>query len=102
MWAGYELFTPDPGTVEEMHCRVCNSKCLVRRNMYGPTGFTMAMARRQRHHDLFYCPHAKQDWHEKAVKLFRAIEEMPSRRLAELMHKDLDDLLEFGLEEESL
>lgn len=98
MRAGYEVFTPDPGTVDEMHCRVCNSRCIVERNRFGSTGFAMGMARKKRHHDFFYCPHAEEEWHMKALELFQAIEKMPSRRVAELMRKDLDEVLEEGNE----
>ena len=94
MWAGYEVFTPDAGKVEEMHCRVCNAKCLVERNVYGSRGFAAAMARKKSHFDHFYCPYAEMDWHEQALKIMKAIEEMPSKRVAALMQKDLDELLE--------
>ena len=44
-------------------------------------------------HDLFVCAHAGEEWHELAVRPVLAIEDMPSRRVADLMRLDLLDLL---------
>ena len=82
------MFTPDPGTVYEMQCRVCSSKCLVNSEKCVSKGFASAMAGRKSHHDLL-CPHADDGWHAKNVQLFREIEDMPGRRVAESMKKDL-------------
>jgi hypothetical protein len=64
------------------------------RNVFGPTGFVSAMAKRFRAHDEFVCPHTDEAWHDKALQLAIAINETPSKRLAELMRADLDDLLQ--------
>ena len=51
------------------------------------------MARRDHWHDKFTCPHLEEAWHEQALELVQAIENTPSKRLAELMRLDLEDIL---------
>jgi hypothetical protein len=90
---GYDLFLTDPGSVKEMYCHVCHNQCKVTRNVYGPTSFVAAMAKKYRYHDVFECPHRDEEWHEQALRIVLAIEESPSKRIAELMKLDLEDLL---------
>ncbi len=90
---GYDFFITDPGTEQTIRCHVCNTECDAKRNVYGPTSFATAMAKNFRLHDMFVCPHADTAWHEQALRLVRAIEETPSKRVAQLMQQDLEDLL---------
>ncbi|MGR3177488.1 MAG: hypothetical protein ACUZ8E_05490 [Candidatus Anammoxibacter sp.] len=90
---GYDLFIGKSNSDEEKYCGVCGVKCEVRRNVYGPTGFVSAMAKSFTHHDLFICPNSDHEWHEQGLKLILAIEDTPSKRLADLMMQDLDELL---------
>ncbi|MFQ5913345.1 MAG: hypothetical protein ACE5JS_09190 [Nitrospinota bacterium] len=90
---GFDFFIAEAGSKGEYHCGVCNTKCEVKRNVYGPTTFAEAMAKTFRYHDLFVCPHRDEKWHEQALNLVQAIEETPSRRVAQLMAQDLEDLL---------
>ena len=55
------------------------------------------MAKRFTHHDEFVCPHTDVAWHEQALQLKISIDESPSKRLAELMKADLEDLLRENL-----
>jgi hypothetical protein len=91
---GYDYFTYEPNTTNEVRCAVCGTICEVTRNTFGPTSFASAMAGSFRHHDSFACPHASEQWHEQALRLVLAIEETPSKRVAELMKLDLSELLE--------
>lgn len=93
MRLGYERFYVTPGTVEEMRCRVCGSKCHLRRDVHGPHDFISAASTASDLWDVFSCPHGGKVWHEKAVELAVAIDESPSKRLAALMRLDLEDLL---------
>ena len=93
MRLGYEVFYAKPGSVDEEFCTICGSKCEVTRNAYGPSSYAGAMARRFDLHDVFVCPHAGKEWHEQAVRLALAIEETPSKRVAELMRQDLRELV---------
>ncbi|MCC7449377.1 MAG: hypothetical protein IT324_18305 [Anaerolineae bacterium] len=90
---GYDLFITDPNAESEMYCRVCQTRCAVQRNVYGPTSWGASMAHIARYHDVFECPHAEEDWHIQALKLVDQITNTPSKRLADLMRQDLQDLL---------
>jgi len=90
---GYDIFHFKPDTVDEMHCKVCGTICLVERNVTGPTGFAEAMAKRSHLHDVFNCPNSGIPWHEQALELVLEIEKTPSKRLAELMRLDLEEIL---------
>ena len=89
----YDFFICEPNSGEEKTCRVCNSRCKSARNVFGPTGFIYAMANRFTYHDEFVCPHTDEPWHEKALQLAIAIDDTPSKRLADLMRADLQDIL---------
>jgi hypothetical protein len=91
---GYDYFIVDPGTKERMQCQVCQTECDIRQNVYGPTSFSTAMARDFRLHDVFICPHTDERWHEQALQLVVEIENTPSKRVAQLMQQDLEDLLQ--------
>lgn len=90
---GASIFYAEPGTVDEMHCTACGAVCDVQRDVDGYTSYVAAVARRTSRVDVFTCPHADTDWHRLAVRLVKAIAETPSRRLAALMHQDLEDVL---------
>ncbi len=94
MQKGYDVFYAEPGQVEEMLCRICGAECRVERNVLGPTGVASAIVGKHSYHDQFVCPNAGERWHDKALKLFVAIEEMPSKRVSDLIQQDLDELLE--------
>ena len=51
------------------------------------------MANKFTYHDEFVCPHTDEPWHEKALQLAIAIDDTPSKRLADLMRADLQDIL---------
>lgn len=90
---GYDLFFTEPDSVEEMCCKVCGTVCEVERSMTGPTGWAEAVAKRGHWHDEYRCPHSSQPWHEQALRLVIEIEKSPSKRLIELMRKDLEEIL---------
>jgi hypothetical protein len=92
-YKGYDLFFTAPGEVGEMACKVCRTTCTVHRDRYGPTGFVAAMGGLNRKHDLFECPNKELRWHEQALRLVIELEKTPSRRLAALMKKDLEEIL---------
>jgi hypothetical protein len=90
---GYDVFFSEPERLDEINCKVCGSLCRVERDVLSPTGWAEAMTERGHWHDYFYCPHRDQPWHEQALELVLAIENTPSKRIAELMRLDLEDLL---------
>lgn len=93
----YDMFFEKPGEITEKTCLVCGSTCEVKRGQLGPTSWIGAVSHRAVLHDYFYCPHADQVWHQQALELVLAIENTPSKRLAELMKLDLEDLLRENL-----
>jgi hypothetical protein len=93
MHAGYDVFHTTPGKVIELLCRVCGTKCNVKRDVYEPDNFGMALAQKADLFDTFICPNTEMEWHKKAMELLMAIKKTPSKRLVELMRLDLMDLL---------
>ena len=93
MKVGYEIFYTKLNSVIEKYCEVCGTKCDANKNVYGPSSFVTAVGKKYDFHDVFVCPNAGEKWHEQALKLVLAIEETPSKRVAELMKMDLNDLL---------
>ena len=91
---GYDSFYLEPDSQDEMVCKVCGTTCHVERNVIGPTGWVEGMAGRGHWHDKFQCPHRNAAWHKKALDLVMEIEKTPSKRVAELMQLDLDELLQ--------
>ena len=90
---GYDTFYELPATVTKRTCQVCGIECEVERNQVGPTSWSGAVGKAETPHDYFYCPYSGQDWHNQALALVQAIENMPSKRVATLMQQDLADLL---------
>ena len=91
---GLDYFTSSPGTTDQKRCLVCSSACRVKREIYGPTGWAAALARRPVRHDAFACPHADESWHREALDLVLARDQMPGKRVATLIQADLDELLQ--------
>jgi hypothetical protein len=50
-------------------------------------------------HDAFSCPHAGEDWHDKAIKLIQEHENTSSKRVKDLILQDINDVLDEGLDE---
>ncbi len=90
---GYNSFFTEPDTEDELCCRVCGTKCEVTRNVYGPTGFAAATGGLAKLHDSFHCPHGNAEWHEQALNLIMQSEKTASKRLRDLIHVDLQELL---------
>ena len=56
----------NPGAVRSAMCRIRSRKMNVTRNVFGPTSFAEAMARRGHKHDSFHCPALDKPWHQQA------------------------------------
>jgi hypothetical protein len=56
----------------------------------------MAVTRRSVRHDRFFCPHSKEEWHREACALVEEIQETRSRRVRQLIQKDLEEALARG------
>ena len=66
-YVGYESFTTEPDTVDQMHCKVCGTLCNVDRSLHGPTGFAESLARRGHWLDRFVRPHTGKSWHYEVM-----------------------------------
>lgn len=97
---GYELFMLDPGSVEEMECKVCGSVCDVKRGVNGPTSFGEAMGKGFHFHDRFDCPHREEGWHKQALDILQEIEKCPSPSIREIMQNYLDIIVKSGTKNE--
>ena len=90
---GYGFFITEPNAYKSLECNICGAECLVERNLPAKSGFISAMARMDEPRDKFSCPNLEEEWHGQAVKLVMEIEKTPSKRLAQLMQQDLEDVL---------
>jgi hypothetical protein len=87
-FVGYDLFFTASEEVPRIHCRVCDSLCVVRRGIYGPLNWRDYNRKIYKYHDSFACPHSTQPWHNRALDLVRQIEriEIPIARQS-LIHE---------------
>jgi hypothetical protein len=86
-------FTPEPGTVDTATCGICGALMTVERDQFGPTGFAEAMAHKGHAFDFFECPHLAEAWHKQIDALQQEIEDTPSRKLADMMQSEVDEIL---------
>ena len=70
-----------------MHCRVCGAKCEVSRDIEGAVSMATSMAGIKVKHDQFSCPNYDKDWHYKAYKLLKELEETESKRVSEVIEE---------------
>lgn len=90
---GYDVFMLDPGTADQVSCRVCRATCTVVRNATGATSFAGAVTKTVKVHDLFTCPNSQTVWHVDALRLAEAVNDSPNPRIAAQMRMDLDELI---------
>lgn len=95
---GYDFFIKKPNVREQIECKVCGTKCEVSKGVKGYVSMATSMAGKKVKHDQFSCPNHKEKWHIKAYKLVKEIEETESKRIKELVQKDLADILEENLD----
>ena len=87
---GWDSFTPNPGKWQSHRCRACGEELLVERNV---TGRRSWIGSNDAKFDHFYCRHSQNEWHLRAIELHKAIAKMPSVTVADMMRRDLDDIL---------
>lgn len=98
----WDLFGPDPGTVDVMHCKVCYTQCLVKREaelkaIWDSDPKNEEMTRcgmpKRRPHDRFYCPHTKEPWHDQVLALRLEVRKTPSQFLANILQEEIGFIL---------
>ena len=82
---------PDPNEIR--YCVLCGSKCVAVRNVNGPTGFVMAMAKRTKLHDRHECPYRKHRLHVLAVRHRALALKLPEGSLRVLAVQDFEKTL---------
>jgi len=89
----YACFARPVGQTAHIRCRICGTSCDVEKDQAPLKQWYARGSGMDERHDLFSCPYANDDWHERALKLFMAAEETPSKRIAQLILLDLGDVL---------
>jgi hypothetical protein len=90
--SGWDSFSPDPGKTDHMQCNVCLAEMDVQRNVIGPTSWAGAMARSNRRHDRFTCPHTGKGWHNQALEIRKSAKDTPSKIVFEALTQEADDI----------
>lgn len=89
---------PNPGEYLAVTCGVCGRSMTVKRNVLGPTGFAEAMLVRNDQskghlHDKFWCEDREESWHRQAKVVRDEARETPSKRLADLLNEEADEIV---------
>lgn len=74
-FVGYDLFFELPNRASYKRCRVCDTLCLVKRNVYGALTWKDYNREFYQWHDSFACPHTNTEWHDRALELVQSIEQ---------------------------
>lgn len=90
---GYDYFTSELEDTKNRVCKVCNTICDFKPNLFGPRSSIQAMSGYKSKFNKYSCPNNKEKWHYKAYRILKCIEDMPSDSVAEIMQKDLDKIL---------
>jgi hypothetical protein len=92
---GWDSFMPDADTVDHVTCKVCGTKCDVKRNVSGPRSSVEAMVqnvgkdvRKGDPHDHFFCPNAGLPWHDQALAILMAAQNNPSGVLTKMLQDE--------------
>jgi hypothetical protein len=97
---GWDSFMPDADTVDHVACKVCGSKCDVKRNVSGPRSFVEAMGqkagqemRKDNPHDHFFCPNAGFPWHDQALAILMEALHTSSAVLTKMLQDEAKQLV---------
>ena len=98
---GYDFYMIKPDRRDEVYCRVCGTKCDFSKGVESPVSMATSMAGIKVKHDQFTCPHYDEEWHYKAYKLLKELEETESKGVSKLIREDLDEILEEKMDTDS-
>lgn len=91
--AAYGTVFTKPGEFYEFECPVCKELMDVKRNANGPTGFAEAMSKHSHLHDTFTCRFKDEMWHKQVYKLQGDAQDSPSKKLADIMLGEADEII---------
>ncbi|MCB9000318.1 MAG: hypothetical protein H6540_09700 [Bacteroidales bacterium] len=90
---GYDLFIEEANSSRKHTCNVCGAATEVNVAVDVARNFVNALRKSLEICDLHKCPHSEKQWHVTALKLIEEIEKTPSKSIAEIMRKDLLEIL---------
>ena len=73
---------------ETKTCLICDSPCVVERDIFGPTNWLTAMADASRLHDRHECPHRELALHVQATRQWALADQLPQGTLRSLAIAD--------------
>lgn len=97
------IYTPDAGTHGEdmkVYCGVCGRETIVERDLDGPRSFAGAMKlaatgiRSKVRHDRYCCPDREEAWHKQVAQLRQAMLKTPSKKIEEILGREVQEILE--------
>lgn len=88
-----EHYDSDIGKVGTCLCGICLDEMEVKRGNPPYNSFVGAICNRNRHYDLFWCKNRQEDWHIQARALMKKIAETPSKKIADIMQEELEEVL---------
>lgn len=92
--AGWDYFSPTPGTQDKMYCRVCCTSMTATRNINGPTGSIEAMGGGKHLHDSFACPFSGEDWHCQVLALKIRMEKEICKKIYDMLESEMREVLQ--------
>lgn len=98
-YSGLDMFTPDPNEYEEMFCKVCSRKMLVKRNVEGYRSYAEAMGKHKSKFDQFHCALHDRDWHKKAANLMIEAGNFRSQTLRDIVLAEAEELVKEHMNE---
>lgn len=91
---GYDIFFEKPNSNKSHTCNVCGTATTVEVAVKSHNSMIHALSKPPEEFDIHRCTYTNEEWHNTAYKLIKAIEETPSKTIAEIMRKDLLEILE--------
>jgi hypothetical protein len=94
---GWDSFMLDADTVDHVTCKICGTKCDVKRNVSGPRTMAESMAgkdvRKDNPHDHFFCPHSGYPWHNQALAILLQARINPSAAITKILEEEAKQIV---------
>jgi hypothetical protein len=93
--SGFDYFTPEAGTEQEMFCQACGESMSVERKeifKYRVPGIGTTSSETETR-DVFTCPFAGEDWHTQVIELRKFQRSTPSKTLSDLVEPEIKEII---------